>query len=164
MATVTYQWLNTAPSFNLNNTPATLSDNSQPAIAGLSDGSLFGAWTTDGNGSNFDLYGLVVDVSGAPTGNEFILNSTTANGQFDTDVVQLTNGNVVVTFTDYSTDSHGDVRARLFKPTGTPLGGDFQAANSATVAESVPSVAALADGGFVVSFTKGFTGGDNDVP
>src|SRR5262249_2127702 len=149
MATVTYQWLNTAPSFNLNNTPATLSDNSQPAIAGLSDGSLFGAWTTDGNGSNFDLYGRIVDVSGAPTGNEFVLNSTTANGQFNTDVVQLTNGNVVVTFTDFSTDSHGDVRARLFKPTGTPLGGDFQVANCATVAERERSGAALLARGVV---------------
>src|SRR5438046_2308536 len=106
MGIVGYKWVQTNISLHLNDATG---DHSQPAIAGLSDGSFFGAWTTDVDGSNFDLYGRVVDISGSPTGSEFLLNSTTANGQFNANVAQLANGNVVVSFTDF-----GDVRARLF--------------------------------------------------
>jgi Ca2+-binding RTX toxin-like protein len=130
-----------------------------PAIAALTGGNYFTAWNRFPSDS---VEGRVIDGSGTPLADEFRVNSTVVNDQFDPSIAGLNNGNAVVAFTDYSVDPGGDIRLRLFQPDGTALAADFPV-NLSTLDQSHADVAALADGGFVVSWDANYGGGDVDV-
>ena len=163
MATVTYKWdVTVDPSnFEILSTNTELpGDQANPAVTALRDGlGFFAAW--DQPGLEF-VDGLVVTEDIAPLTPEYLLNSTTTNDQFNPSLATLNNGNVVVTYTDLS-GGDADIRARLFTSTGKPVDDDFLAVDTGKP-DSEPDVAALADGGFVVTFTRDFNGaGDNDI-
>src|SRR6185436_4335027 len=63
---------------------------------------------------------------------------------------------------DFSADPGGDIRARLFNSNGTPIGNDFLIA-SGTDDQRESDVAALGNGGFVVTWTRDAGGGDFDL-
>jgi hypothetical protein len=156
MPTVTYTWSNVTSAFFVNQ--IFVGDQAAPAIAGLSDGRYFAAWRpffTDG------VQARILNSDGTPAGTEFQVNSTTANDQYDVSVARLARGTVAVTFTDTSADSSGDVRARLFTPNGIPIGDDFvvDPTNAPAFGDLSSSVAALADSGFVVTWTRSTNSG-----
>src|SRR5262245_33236447 len=156
VATVDYQWIRVQ--YFLVNDLIT-EDAPMPAVAALTGGGYFTAWqkpqTSDG------IEGRVILRSdGSDAGSEFAVNSTTAGLQLDASVAGLTNGNAVVTFTDYSVDPGGDIRARIFDRNGTALALDFPV-ESGTTRDNRSDVAALADGGFVVTWTRDFDGLDD---
>jgi len=118
------------------------------------EGRLWGSGATLGNG-------------GGPLNNEFTVNSTTLNNQTDSSVAGLLNGNFVTTFTDDSSGTE-HVRARIVQPTvstqvtPTFLGNDFLAdGGSGNSRDS--DVAVLANGNWVVSYTRDFGGNDNNI-
>src|SRR5262245_1454713 len=157
MATVTYSWQTVVPSFFVDNL-FTAGNQVSPAVSVLSGGRYFVAW--------FDLTttqteGRVIGPDGTPVGSEFVVNTTIANNQFDPSVAGLTNGNAVVTFTDKSVDAGGDVRARIFGPNGNAIALDFDATGGGSSRDFDSDVAALADGGFVVTWTRDFDGHDD---
>ena len=161
MATTHFAWLGIAQEFLMNDLVA-LGNESEPTVASLADGSYFGAWTVPG--PSMGLEGRVIRQDGVPTGSEFLVNSTISNDQFDASVAGLTNGNAVVTFTDTSVDPGGDIRARLFTANGTAIAADFLVNPAGEAFDWRESdVAALADGGFVVSWTRELAGGNNDL-
>ncbi|MDP9421298.1 MAG: hypothetical protein M3Q19_00425 [Pseudomonadota bacterium] len=156
MPTVTYDWTNIEDSFFVNNL-LTPGNQTLPAIASVSGGSrYFTAWSEpDGF-----VEGRMIENDGDPTGDEFRVNSTTTNVQTDPSIVQLTGGNIIVTYTDFSVDPGGDLLARVLSSGGT-LGTELIISN-AGADDSDSDVAALADGGFVVTWTRDF-GTDLDV-
>ena len=158
MATVTYGWQPVNSSFPVN---TTISGNqAAPAIAAREDGSgYFTAW--DQPALDF-VDGRLFTDDGAPITPELLLDSTVDNDQFDPSLAALENGRVVVTFTDLSADIGGDISARLFTSTGKAVGADFFV-NKDSQDDSDSDVSALADGGFVVTWTRDFGSGNKDV-
>lgn len=74
-------------------------------------------------------------------------------------IIQLSNGNIVVVWQDDATDGDPaadpdgtDVKARIFSPTGVPLGEAFTINALAAGDQRDADVAALADGRFVVTW------------
>jgi large repetitive protein len=127
-----------------------------PAVAGNLAGDRYLAAWSDPN-SSFQVEGRIVDGEQTPLGGEFTVNDVVPNlatVQLDPGVAGLTNGNFVVTYTDYASDPGGDIRARLYDSSGTVLGSDFEIVGSNLFGDAESSVAALAGGGFVVSYTR----------
>jgi Ca2+-binding RTX toxin-like protein len=137
------------------NTTATNSQ-FEPSIASLADGRFVVTWESadPGEGSGLCIRGRIYDANGAPAGNDFIVNSTLTNGQFDVSVATLADGRFLVT---WESDDAGDgsdscVRGRVFNADGAPAGNDFIVNTTATDDQVTPSVTALSDGRFVVTW------------
>jgi len=162
MATVTYHWDTV-----LLDWVTTLSTNTElpgsqtnPAVTALKDGSgFFAAWDQPG----LELVDGRLVGGNVPLSPEYQLNSTGINDQFDPSLATLSNGNMVLTFTDHSDDPDGDIRARLFASDGAPVNLDFAVDGDDSFDDSDSDVASLADGGFVVTWTRNFVGDNNDI-
>ncbi|MHB2167999.1 FG-GAP-like repeat-containing protein [Alsobacter sp. R-9] len=93
------------------------------------------------------------------TGPEILVNATTARYQRDPACVRLADGRFVVAWVDGS-ESAGDtsfsaIRAQVLAPDGRKVGSEFLVNTTTYMFQSAPSVAALADGRFVVTWTDG---------
>ena len=158
MATTSYAWVRATDPFFMNNL-VTSGRQEFAAIAGMEKGGYFSAWGV--RSADFIQARMVRD-NGAPSGDEFGATSTTANDQQAPALAALANGRVVMVFDDDSEDPGGDIRARLFNRDGAPLGQDFAVTTGDNV-DFFPDVAALADGGFAVSWSRLFGDDDYDV-
>ena len=99
-------------------------------------------------------------------GGEFLVNTTTAGGQFQTSVTTLANGNFVIAWTDTSYsggDANGDsVKAQLFDASGNKIGDEFLVNTETSASQRQPKTTALANGGFVIAWEDNSgTGGDD---
>lgn len=111
-------------------------------------------WSNNPDGTYANIRAQVFDASGAKTGSEFLVNTTTANSQTEPRVTGLSNGNFVVTWQD-ALDPYGqdlDIRAQIFTPSGAKVGGEFLVNSITYEAQADPSITALAGGGFVVTW------------
>jgi hypothetical protein len=167
--TTTYSWTsNVTSSFTVNNV-VTAGSQAGVAIAALDNGSYYATW--DDSTSPLSVEGRAILPGGSPLNSEFIVNSIATNAQFDSASAALNTGApansvtgpvMVVTFTDFSIDPSGDIRGRYFNSNGSANGSDFNI--SLGSGHDVRSdVAALSNGDFVVSWTRQFGGGDNDI-
>jgi hypothetical protein len=87
----------------------------QPAVVSLDDGGFFVTWTSGG-----DVHGRTFAADGAPTGAEFVVNTTTANAQFDSMLAHLADGNFITTWVDqsqFALTGHVDIRAQILHAT-----------------------------------------------
>ncbi|MDA5556024.1 Ig-like domain-containing protein [Shimia sp. MMG029] len=145
---------------NVDNTEG---DQSDPAVATLVNGAsnaghviVFTAPTTtnDGDGDDAGLFLRVFDASGAALGADVQVNTSTAGSQSDASVVGLTGGGFVVVWTDSDglDGASNGVFAQRFDNSGTPLGSEFRVNVTTINAQDMADVAALADGGFLVSW------------
>lgn len=163
MATITYDWATTVPSF-LSNTVLFNGAQSAPAIIGNPDGT-FTLFYDDPNQQTI-IYKAYASSNGTELSNSTgILKlsfQTAGTGPHGTmDVVNLAGGGQVWTFVDYTTDPGGDIRAFVFA-NGGGLTGDASI-SVAAADDSQPSVGALADGGFVASWTRIGAGGSLNI-
>ena len=124
-----------------------------PRVAALADGGFVVVWEdfsaghADVRARRFDDEGTAIDA------NDFIVNSTTLNGQTDPHVAALADGGFVIVFEDDSqsgSDTSGSaVRARRYDANGVAQGNDFEIHTFGNSNQSGPSVAGLTNGGFV---------------
>ena len=145
----------------------TASDQVEASITGLADGGFVVTWTdksaTGGDTSTFAVRGQMFDALGAAVGGEFLVNFTTASKQDESSITGLADGGFVVVWTDNSATG-GDtsldaVRGQMFNALGATVGGEFLVNTSTLSSQAVPSITALADGGFVAVWTD-FHGSD----
>jgi hypothetical protein len=114
------------------------------------------------------IRGQVFTADGTLQGGEFLVNTITDGGGILPSAAGLSDGGFVVTWHD-SRGTGGDtnasaVRGQVFNADGSQRGGEFLANTTTKFAQTTPDVAALADGGFVVTWTDGSaTGGDQDA-
>ena len=122
-------------------------------VIGLADGGFTVTWTSNGqDGSGLGVYGQRYSVGGAVVGGEFRVNTTTAGEQADASVAALADGGFVVTWSGYgSTDSWG-VYGQRYNAAGASVGTEFRVNTTTADDQFSPSVAALANGGFVVTW------------
>ena len=159
--------------FQVNTTTASVQQES--SLTALADGRFVVTWSdfsqANGDTSNAAVRGQIFAADGTKSGAEFLVNTTTTNGQFEGVVTALADGRFVVTWTDFSftggDSSDTAVRGQIFAADGSKSGLEFLVNTTTTGYQNWSSVTALADGRFVVTFTDtSATGGgasNNDV-
>lgn len=146
-------------SFLVNST--TTSGQYDSRSAPLANGGFVVTWTdssqTGGDTSSFTIRGQRFDANGAKLDPEFLVNTTTSNAQVDSRVTGLSNGGFVVTWTDSSQtggDTSGNaIRAQVYNASGQKVGSEFLVNTTTSGTQVESSVAALAGGKFVVTWT-----------
>jgi subtilisin-like proprotein convertase family protein len=131
---------------------------SQGVVATDADGDFVVAWTDDGrDGSGKGVYAQQYNAAGAPRGAAFLVNTTTAGNQSQPSVAIDADGDFVVVWTSAGqegpTEGNG-VYGQRFSAAGERLGGEFHVNEGTFGNQDEPSVAADADGGFVVAWAS----------
>ncbi len=132
---------------------------SDVAIAAFANGGYVLCWT-DASGAGADASGTGIrlrmfNASGQASSSEILVNTTVAGAQDSASVAVLSNGNILVTWTDGSltadASSYG-IRAQIISPTGAKIGAELLVNTTTAGGQTASSVTALANGGFVVSW------------
>ena len=108
------------------------------------------------------LVTLVVDIAPQPVTGDIRVNNRTDGFQSDSSIVALSNGGFVVTWFNQNSDGSRNVFGRVFDALGEPEGSSFRINSNVDVFRSEGAVAALDDGGFVVTWTA-FQGQDGNL-
>ncbi len=133
---------------------------SLPRVTTLADGKFVVTWQTrDGlqDGSYDSVKAQIFAADGTKFGNEFLVNSQTANIQWQPAISSLSNGNFAVVWETYDSAQDGSgraIKAQIFSSSGARIGSEFLV-NSVTSGNQVgPDVTSLADGRFLVSWAS----------
>lgn len=130
------------------------------ADSGFSGQAFFDYTIDDGHGGTSTAT-VTVDVASQSGGGTALVAGTTQHVNFTMPVgnvqalaysAQLENGDIVVVWARTSDGSGTGVQGQRFSVNGTPIGGPFGIATVSTGNQLRPNIAALPDGGFVVSW------------
>ncbi len=161
--------------YNANGTPFgeefkvnSYTDNSQgnPSVAGLNDGGFVVTWHSKGqDGSEHGIYGQRYNASGVKVGSEFQINTATDDKQKFSSVTGLNDGSFVVTWESNLQDGSGyGAYGQQYDAEGEEVGSEFQVNTYTDDHQGMPSVTALNDGGFVVTWhSKGQDGSEHGI-
>jgi len=127
----------------------------------LQTGGYAAVWQTDvGDGSGQCVRMRLFDVLGAPAGPDFVVNTTASGDQTLPEVTVLSDGRILVVWVSDAGDGAGScVMGRIFEEDGSPSGGEFLVNSTVAGDQTSPEVAALDDGGFLVTWSSA-DGGD----
>lgn len=132
----------------------------RPSFALLADGSYVIAWMAElPNAYPFDaeIYARRYASDGTALGGEFRVNSYTTLDQGYPSVAALPGGGYVIVWHSQGQDGDGyGVYGQRYAASGAALGGEFRVNTATAEPQSVPTVAALPDGGFVVAWSSGY--------
>ncbi len=125
-----------------------------PAVAALAGGGFVVTWSSLGqDGSISGIYGQRYAADGTALGSEFRVNTFTADSQIYSSVAALAGGGFVVTWSSYGQDgSVSGIYGQRYAADGTALGSEFRVNTFTNNYQVYSSVAALAGGGFVVTW------------
>jgi hypothetical protein len=147
--------------YNADGTPAgddyvvnttTASSQTSPSVTTLSDGGFVVSWRSFEVGSANDIRGRAYDADGNPVGDDFIINTTTANNQSAPTITGLSDGGFVVSWTSEEGAGAVDIRGRMYSPSGTPVSDDFIINTTTDGDQSDSTISSLGDGRFVVTW------------
>ena len=138
------------PEFLVNTTTA--GNQIAPSMATLADGNFLISW---GDGFTGEVQARLFTATGTALGADFRLNSNMEGSQNSTAVSALAGGGFVAIWrsTNTADDGSGEsVKAQVFDSTGARVGGEFLVNTNKFGHQNDPAVAALAGGGFVVTW------------
>jgi phosphoheptose isomerase len=139
----------------------TVDEQTDPSIAVANDGSFVISWTGYA-GSKTDVFARQFNSDGTAKGNQFTVNTTTAQDQNDSAVAIDDAGNFVVTWFD---SGGKDIYARTFDASGAWITEfDFVVNSYTTDWQQRASVAMDADGNFVVTWQSWSQEGEANIP
>ena len=143
-------------------TTETLNDQRDSSIAMAADGSFVIVWRSDvQDGSSGGIFGQRFAADGSALGAEFQLNTTTANDQFAPEVAMNDAGDFVVAWASQLQDgSDAAIVLRSYAADGTATSGEVQANTTTTNAQSLPTIAMDAAGGFTIAWQSAMQDGD----
>ena len=129
-------------------------DQSQPAVIALADGTYVVSWTgRDGEDDSKGVFARRIGADGEMLGEELRVNVGTEGDQTQSSMVALANGGFVVAWTGVDTSLTG-VYVQRYDAGGEPVGKAVLVNTSETNDQRDPALAALPDGGFVVTWTS----------
>ncbi|MBI5257932.1 MAG: hypothetical protein HY855_15615 [Burkholderiales bacterium] len=132
---------------------ATINWQQDPHVAVLKNGNFVVTWTDNqGDASGRGVKAQVFNATGDRVGGEIAVNTTTPADQVHPQVAALKNGGFVVAWDDWSDGI--DVRAQVFGNTGARVGSEILVNATKDGAQDGTRLAALDDGGFVVTWTE----------
>jgi hypothetical protein len=124
-----------------------------PDIAALSNGGFVVTWTSREIDLSTGIQALRFDAGGMPQGETFVVNTYRKDRQELSSVVALKSGGFVVAWQSKAQDaSTFGVYAQRFDATGARVGAEFRANTHSPFFQGVPSVGALSNGGFVITW------------
>ncbi|HEX8379906.1 MAG TPA: Ig-like domain-containing protein, partial [Allosphingosinicella sp.] len=135
----------------------------EPTVAVLADGGFVVSWhAVFKDGSGQAVLARRYDSAGVAQGAAVQVNSFTANDQHFAAAAGLADGGYVIAWTSWQQDAPGaGIYGQRFNAAGIAQGGEFRINTAIAGNQKDPSIAALADGGFVISWSS--TGpGHND--
>ena len=101
----------------------------QSTVIGLSDGGFLIAWSSSSyhpDGSGYGIYGQRYDSSGNTVGDEFQINTYVSGDQDRISLEQLSNGNIIASWTSDGQDGDGDgIFAQIFDVGAPAYGPDI---------------------------------------
>ena len=150
------------PEFLVNS--STVDNQIQPSVAMLEGGRFVISWADQsgaGGDSGYGIKARIYDTNGSPVGGEFRVNTDVANHQVQPTVAALPDGGFAIAWMSGGGSSY-QVKAQLCDASGNPVGGEFTVNTSPTGGFAEPSIAALAGGGFVVTWAAA-ANGDTDI-
>lgn len=134
-------------------------DASQPIVTALPTGG-YAITYTGADGEGLGIATKVFNSADQAVGSEFVVNTVTAGYQADPSVAKLADGSFVVSWWG---GTPATVSAQHFSATGTPIGTEIQVtAALAGQSDAYPSVAGLANGGFVILWNHGTVDSDGN--
>ncbi|RLJ64547.1 hypothetical protein DFR35_1185, partial [Sulfurisoma sediminicola] len=137
--------------FRINNT--TSDQQAGVSVTGLADGGFIATWHSYGqDGSSWGVYGQRYDAAGGLVGTEFRVNTTTSAEQSGPKIVQLTGGDIVVVWNSDQDGSSYGIYAQRYNSAGVAQGTEFRINSYTADSQQTPTIAVLADGGFVVAW------------
>ncbi len=155
--------------FEVNTTTPNIQDD--PVITALEGGGFVVVWEdssrTGGDTSGEAVRGRVFNTDGTPVNtDDFVIPTTTLDGQNDPVITALEGGGFVVAWDDASRTggdtSSGAIRGRVFNADGTPVNTDDFLINTTTLnTQDEPVITALEGGGFVVVWEDSSRTGDD---
>ena len=129
-------------------------------VATLSNGGFVVVWDdrsgTLGDGSSDSIKAQLYAPSGAPVGREFLVNTRTIGAQSQPSVAALPDGRIIVTWTGVDDGSQTSIQAQIFDNHGFRIGTEFGVNTQLSSSQTMPDVAALADGGFIITWSDAF--------
>ena len=131
-------------------------------IAVLTDGGWVVTWHSQAqDGSGWGVYGQRYDSTGMAIGDEFRINTTTANNQSTPAVAALVDGGFLVAWnSDGNQDgSNNGIYAQRYDVTGAAVGSEFLVNTYTNDHQANPSVTGLANGGFVLTWQSAWQDG-----
>lgn len=132
------------------------------SVAALSGDGFVVTWTSVSQGAtSWDVYGQRYDANGAAAGAEFRINTTTENVQYQSSVTALSGGGFVASWTSGDVDQNG-IFAQRYDANGAVVGSEFRINTTTVEGQSDPSITAMSDGGFLVTWTSAYQDGDSN--
>lgn len=124
--------------------------------AGFEGGGSVVTWTSaDQDGDGGGVFGQLYDDAGDVVGSEFQINTTTASDQFAAKVATLEGGGFIVVWNSSNQDGDGvGIYGQLFDASGAEVGSEFRVNTETSGDQARPTVGALPDGGFIVTWAS----------
>ncbi|ALG72624.1 hypothetical protein VY88_17100 [Azospirillum thiophilum] len=149
-------------------------DQSAPTVTALKNGNFVVAWqdsrgSVTGSGDDTWDNGVrakVYDRSGNEVRGDFSVNTSAFGRQTAPKIAALSGGGFVIIWQSEDAGADGSdaaVMAQIYNEDGYPEGDNFVVNTTADLGQFEPSVAALGDGGFVVTWTDASEGGDPNI-
>ena len=131
-----------------------------PSVASSTAGDFVVVWESLGqDGDQEGIFARRYDTSGNPVSGEIAVNSYTTGRQIRPSVAWESSGGFVVAWESVGQDGDGSgVFARRFDASGIPTTGELAVNTYTTGDQRYPRVGAIADGGFVVTWSGAGTG------
>lgn len=142
------------PEFRINTT--TSESQSHPAITALANGGWVVTWdshTQDGSGGG--IYAQHYGANGSVIQSEFRINTYTSGSQGSSSLAGLSDGGWIVAWTSDAQDgSGGGIYAQRYGAAGQTIESEIRVNSFTTGNQCAPSVAALNDGGWLVTWVS----------
>ncbi len=127
------------------------------------DGDFVVAWWLSFSEGTFDSIGVYAqryNAAGETQGNEFLVNTTTANNQYNASVAMDDDGDFVIAWQSQLQDgSEYGIYAQRYNAAGVTQGGEFRVNATTAGNQSLPAASMDADGDFVVAWQSNLQDG-----
>jgi VCBS repeat-containing protein len=142
----------------------TTGDQRGPSVAALSGGGYVVAWRSEGqDGDDDGIYFQRYNTDGSELGDETLVNTTWEGRQWQSDVCGLTGGGYVIAWRDGGDTSDDNIYLQRFDESGEKVGSETRVNTTTTNYQSLPQVAGLNDGDYVVIWSSSWDGSYNGV-
>lgn len=119
-----------------------------PDITFTDDGGFIAVWAHVW--TSWDIMGQRFDADGNPVGGEFLINQERDRDfSQEPEVTLLSNGNIAVTWGEYSSETHTDVFMRVLDDQGNPLADEVMVNTYTFNTQQAPEIIGLSNGTFV---------------
>ena len=129
-------------------------DQSGARVAADADGDFVVVYHQDLPNNSWDVYARRFASTGAPQGEAFLVNTTTAGDQFHPAVAMADAGAFVVAWDGSGTGDADGAFARAYDASGAALGAEVRVNMATALSQSRPAVASAPGGAFVVAFAN----------